>query len=79
MSIADDKKMEALLAGHIGSQRIRILIHFVGILRLMTAGGSKRKLCDCIKSLITFRFPLLLDRSLLVFRSASSHHSLVMI
>ena len=64
MPITDDKKMEALLAGHIGSQRIRILIHFVGILRLMAARSRKRKLCDGVESLISLRFPLLLDRSL---------------
>ena len=79
MSIADDKKMEALLAGHIRSQRIRILIHFVWILRLMAARSRKGKLRDGVESLVSFRFPLLLDRSLLVFWRACSHHSFFII
>ncbi len=79
MSIADDKKMEALLASHIRSQCIRILIHFVGILRLMAARSRKGKLRNCVESLISLGFTLLLDWRLLVFRRACSHHPLFII
>ena len=51
MAVAYDEKMETLLTDHIRRQSVGILIHFVGVARLVPTRGSECKLRNCVESL----------------------------
>ena len=51
--VADYKQVEALLAAHVRGQRVSILVHFVGIARLVAARRGESELGDGVEPFIT--------------------------
>ena len=52
MAVADYEKVKALLAAHVRSQCVRILVDLVRITRLVAARSGKGKLCDGIETFV---------------------------
>ena len=54
MTVADYEEVKALLAAHVWSQCVRILVDLVRIAGLVAAGGGKGKLRDGIESFVAY-------------------------
>ena len=52
MAVADYEEVKALLAAHVWSQRVRILVDLVRVARLVAARGCKGKLSDGIETFV---------------------------
>jgi hypothetical protein len=63
--------METSGIKHIGDKYITVLIHFVGVSRLVTTRSSKGKLCNCVKSVLCFGLVCFINRGFLIFRPLS--------
>ena len=52
MAVTDTEQVEALVAAHIGRQRVRVLVHLVRIAWLVTTRRGKGKLGDRVEALL---------------------------